>query len=202
MAKTAIEPTPTKARLLDAAESLMLAKGYAATTVDGICEAAKLTKGSFFHYFESKEQLGRELLERFCLKAFQRMRQEVAERESDPLKRVHGYVEFAVKLSREPEARRGCLLGTFAQELSDTNPSMRSQCAKAFTQWARLLTQDLDAAKARRAPKASFDTKSLAEHFIAILEGSMILAKAKADPKVQERSLRHFERYLEHLFRA
>ncbi|MGH2670894.1 MAG: TetR/AcrR family transcriptional regulator, partial [bacterium] len=57
---------PSKARLLDAAERLMLAKGFEATTVDEICGAAKLTKGGFFHYFHSKEDLGRQLLERFC----------------------------------------------------------------------------------------------------------------------------------------
>ena len=188
-----------KDRLLDAAERLMLAKGYAATTVDEICEAAKLTKGSFFHYFESKERLGRELLERFCAASQQRLL-EACPKERDPLKRVYGMVQGAIKMSKACAARQGCLLGAFAQELSDSHPQIRAVCAEAFTQWARALKSELDAAKAQYAPKADVDTKSLAEHFIAIVEGSKILAKAKRNARIEEESLRHFQRYLEQIF--
>jgi TetR/AcrR family transcriptional regulator, transcriptional repressor for nem operon len=45
---------PSKERLLAAAKDLFLARGYAATTVDAICEKAQLTKGSFYYSFDSK----------------------------------------------------------------------------------------------------------------------------------------------------
>jgi TetR/AcrR family transcriptional regulator, transcriptional repressor for nem operon len=48
----------TRAKLLDAARDVIRAKGYAGSTVDDICAAAGVTKGSFFHYFDSKETLG------------------------------------------------------------------------------------------------------------------------------------------------
>jgi TetR/AcrR family transcriptional repressor of nem operon len=197
--KTTREPPASKARLLDAAERLMQAQGFSATSVEEICEAAKLTKGSFFHYFESKEQLGQELLERFCGTMQARFREAVSG-ERDPLKRVYACVDFVIEMSKECGARQGCLLGGFAQELSDTHPAMRSLCAKAFTEWAGALKQDLDEAKARYAPRAALDTRSLAEHFIAVLEGAKILAKAKGDHGIEEQSLRHFKRYLQSLF--
>src|SRR5579885_1615140 len=46
-----------RTRLLDAAMQVIRAQGYSATTVDDICRAARLTKGAFFHHFESKEDL-------------------------------------------------------------------------------------------------------------------------------------------------
>src|ERR1700691_3557766 len=46
-----------KTKLLDAAVDVIRAKGYSATTVDDICQSAGVTKGAFFHHFESKEQL-------------------------------------------------------------------------------------------------------------------------------------------------
>jgi hypothetical protein len=55
--------TRTQEKILHAAKTLMLSKGYPATTVDEICENAKVSKGSFYHAFSSKEELGLSLLE-------------------------------------------------------------------------------------------------------------------------------------------
>lgn len=198
--RTAQADSPTKRKLLDAAQRLMLAKGFVATTVDEICETAGLTKGSFFHYFQSKEDLGKVVLDRFVATKAQAFQQAPFLKKRDPLQRVHGYIDCAIQMSQEPAAQQGCLLGNFAQELSDTHPGMRSRCAQHFARWAEAFKQDLDQARAKYAPKAAFDTQSLAEHFIAVLEGSLILAKAKRDPGAVERHLRHFKRYLKALF--
>ena len=117
--RTARTDSPTKDRLLHAAQELMLAKGYNATTVDEICEAAGLTKGSFFHYFRGKEELGAAVLERYCDSTMQMLQAAPHRQIKDPLKRLFGYLDFLMEMSRSPLAAKGCLLGTFAQELSD-----------------------------------------------------------------------------------
>jgi len=198
--RVALEHSPTKERLLDAAERLMLAKGFSATTVDEICEASKLTKGSFFHYFQNKEELGRDVLERFCRRQQDRLMAAPFHQKRDPLERVEGMLEFMIQMSEEPGAPQGCLLGTFSQELSATYPQIRACCADQFQVWARRLQKDLDESKAKYAPRSSVDIRSLSEHFIAVLEGSLIVAKAKQDPKVVAESLRHLKRYIRGLF--
>ena len=198
--KLAKKKTPTKERLLDAAQELMLAKGFSATTVDEICGAAKLTKGSFFHYFESKDELGKVLLERFCAQSSQR-HQRFSGSEADPLKRVYRYLDGVAETASDPALSRGCLLGTFAQELSDVSPRIRMSCAKGFENWAGQFAKDLSLAKARHAPKASFRPHELAEHLIAILEGSLILGKAKKDKRVLKQNLRHYKNYLKSLLK-
>jgi AcrR family transcriptional regulator len=55
--------TQSKERILAGAKELFLARGYAATTVDAICEKAELTKGSFYYFFDSKEDLGLAVLD-------------------------------------------------------------------------------------------------------------------------------------------
>ena len=198
--KTAQLHSPTKERLFDAAQALILAKGFAATTVDEICGAAKLTKGSFFHYFESKDELGKTVLERFCAKGKQ-MLEAVYGNERDPLKRVYRQIETFAKMSQDPNLNKGCLLGCFAQELSDTHPQIRTICCQEFGAWAERFGQELARAKAQYSPKASFDPHELAEYFIAIVEGSMILGKAKRDMKVVAQNLRHFKAYVQSLFK-
>ena len=198
--RTAQRHSPTKERLFDAAQELMLAKGFPATTVEEICDEAGVTKGSFFHYFESKEKLGKELLKRFSASTQQKIEEAPFHKEKDPLRRVYGYLEFTIQMCRDPQRQQGCLLGTFAQELSDTYPEIRSCCAQSFSEWADAFQGDLDEAKGKYPPKGTVDTKGLAEHFIAVMEGSLILAKAQGDMGVTERNIRHFKQYLKSLF--
>lgn len=189
----------TKEKLLDAACELMLAKGYTAASVDDICAAAGLTKGSFFHYFESKEDLGKALAERVYGSARETFQAAPFRQKKDPLDRILGYVDFLIEMARGKGAARGCLLGTFAQELSDTHPKIRLVCAECFTSWAEDIQKDLEAAKAMYAPRASWSAAGMADHLIAVLEGAIILAKAKQDRKVIETSLVHFKEYLKHM---
>mgnify|MGYP003395515101 CR=1 FL=1 len=89
---------PTREKLLDSAQQLMLAKGFVATTVDEICDAAGVTKGSFFHYFKSKEDLGKVVLERFCQVRLQLMQGSPSQKKKDPLERIYGLVDFAIEI--------------------------------------------------------------------------------------------------------
>lgn len=192
--------SPTKQKLLAAAQKLMSGKGYPATTVDEICTAAGVTKGSFFHYFSNKEQLGTAVLEHFVGHLFQTMQAQAFTKKRDPLERVYGYIDFVSKMSKDPAVVKGCLLGSFTQDLSETHHAIRVRCGEYFDRWALAVKRDLDAAKAKHAPKAVFDTHSLAEHFIAVVEGALILVKAKQDGKILEKQLRHFKRYLQSLY--
>src|SRR5438445_9036880 len=91
----------TKQKLLDAAQELMLAKGFTATSVDEICDTASLTKGSFFHYFESKEHLGRAVVEHFYAWRRQMFEQAPFHQIKDPLERVFGRIDFFIDMARK-----------------------------------------------------------------------------------------------------
>jgi TetR/AcrR family transcriptional repressor of nem operon len=190
----------TRQKLLDAAQELMLTKGYTDTSVEEICAAAGLTKGSFFHYFEGKEHLGRLLAERFYASKQQLFQSAPFRQKKDPLDRVFGFVDFLIAMSCSPMMAKGCLLGTFVQELSQTHPTIRSVCAACFENSANHLKQDLEEAKAKYTPRARWSPQSLAEHLTAVIQGAIILAKAKQDQKVVEESLMHFREYLKSIF--
>src|SRR5262245_51191527 len=191
--RTAQANSSTKEKLLDSAERLMLAKGFPATTVDEICTTAGLTKGSFFHYFDSKEDLGKAVLERYVVQKQRIWQSAPFVKKKDPLQRVYGYLDFALQMYKKPEGQDSCLLGHFVQELSDTHPDIRSLCAERFGEWAGSFRRDLDEARAKYAARRSIDTQSLAEYFIAILEGSLIISRAKQDGRTLEKSLWHFK---------
>jgi hypothetical protein len=80
--------------------------------------------------------------ERFFSSRKQLFREASFRQKKDPLDRILGYIDFLIEMSRDPRAEKGCLLGTFAQELSETHPQIRSVCAACFGEQAEFLKED------------------------------------------------------------
>jgi TetR/AcrR family transcriptional repressor of nem operon len=194
------EMPDTKRKLLDAAMQLMLRQGFSATTVDQVCAEADLTKGSFFHYFKSKDEIGEAVLDHF----FARQQQQFGEAKfntlTDPLEKLHGLLDFITESVRGTSKTPGCLLGNFAQELAHTHPRIRAQSDDKFTRFAQSIQTMLREAKAKYCPKASFDPVGVAVMFVSLLQGSMLVAKARQDKALMVENLEHFRSYVETLF--
>jgi TetR/AcrR family transcriptional repressor of nem operon len=187
---------PAREALISAAVELMLLKGYSATTVDEVCASAGTTKGNFFHYFRSKEELGKAAIERFSALGRSDARS-VVSRKRDPLERVYALVDYF--LDSASRATPGCLLGNLAQELSLTNPAIRSECAKQFEASIELLQEELEAARVAHGLK-DVDSRMLAEMLLVIFQGGALVSKAAGDRKVLANALTQYKKYLKSVF--
>jgi TetR/AcrR family transcriptional repressor of nem operon len=190
----------SRTRLLDAGATVIRAKGYTATTVDDICAAAGVTKGSFFHHFKSKEELvlgavahWNQWTEAVFAGAGYRTL-------DDPLDRVLGYVDFRAAILDREIPQFTCLLGTLVQETYATHPAVRDACDRGMSAHIVGLTCDLEAAKRLYAPEADWSAESVGYFIQAVLQGSFIFAKAKQDAQVARQNLAHLKRYLISLF--
>jgi TetR/AcrR family transcriptional regulator, transcriptional repressor for nem operon len=186
----------TRAKLLEAARDIIRAKGYTATTVDDICAAAGVTKGSFFHHFESKERLGIAAIEAFGEMAAVVFGNAPYRSLSDPRDRVLGYVDFRAAMLQGDIPLYTCLLGTTVQEVYATHPDLRAACDQGLTAHVADLTRDLEAAKARYAAEASWSPESVGYFMQGVLQGAFIFAKAKQGPEVAAACVGHLRNYL------
>jgi len=192
------EPAKKQA-ILEAATQLMLDKGYVATSVDEICTQAGVTKGSFFYYFKSKEDLGKALVRCFGAR-HQTMIEQQLVGINDPLDRIYAYLDFIIEMSHNCSSR-GCLIGTFTQELHASHPDITSLCSENFHLNCELLKAELVAAREKYSPQMEIDVDGLAEAFMALTQGTMILIKAHSDCAIMARTLNHYRNYLKGLFR-
>ena len=189
-------PSETRAKLLDAARDVIRAKGYTATTVDDICAAAGMTKGSFFHHFESKQQLGVAAVEQFGVMATALFAAAPFASEPDPRDRVIGYVDLRMAMLQGEIAQYTCLMGTTVQETYATYPDLRAACDQVLTDHVDVLARDLAAAKALYAPDASWSPESVGYFMQVVLQGAFIVAKAKQSPEIAASSVGHLRNYL------
>lgn len=190
----------TRAKLLDASLQVIRQKGYAATTVDDICREAGVTKGSFFHHFETKQDLAIAAAAHFGEMAAGLFGSAPFQDLEDPLERVLGYIDFRTQILRGDLPQFTCLLGTMVQETYDTQPAIRAACEAGIFGHAEEVARDIEAAQAKYLPGADWSARSLALHTQAVLQGAFILAKAQGGPAVAVDSVRHLRRYVQMLF--
>lgn len=190
----------SKVKFLDAALRVIRARGYTATRIEDICEAAGLTKGSFFHHFKSKEDLALAAADQFAAMADRMFAGAPYQDAADPLDRLLGYVDFRTAILQGDLPDYTCLLGMMVQEVYDTNPAIRAACEKHISAHAATLANDIAEAKVRYVPEAKWTPDSFALFTQAVIQGAFVLAKARHGPEIAAECLGHLRRYLETQF--
>lgn len=194
----------TKARILDTTQELVLAKGFAATSLDDIISATGLTKGAFFHHFRSKADLGRQLIERFAesdLAAFAEWSRQADALAEDPYQALLLFLKmFEDWLDNLPQPFAGCLLAVYVYESRLFEPGVHDYIAQALKRWQGYYEEKFAAAIASRPPRVAVDATELAESVVALLEGAFILARSYRDRTLISRQSRLFRQHLKLLF--
>ena len=200
MAITATQSSNAKTKLLDAALNAIRAKGYTATTVDDICEAAGVTKGAFFHHFKSKEELAIEAARHWGANTSAFFTSAPYRALPDPLDRVLAYIDFRKAILQGELAEYTCFAGTTIQEVYDTHPLIREACEKTIADHAASVEADIAEALRKYQIAGDWTAQSLALYTQAVLQGAFILAKAQQSSAVAADCIGHLRRYVEMLF--
>ena len=195
----AAAPPTAKERLLGAALTLIRSHGFAATSLNAVCDAAGVTKGAFFHHFASKEALGVAAAEHWSQTTGKLFAGAPYHALAHPLARVFGYIDFRARLLQGPVEDFTCLAGTLLQETFLSSPAIRAACDTSIGDHATKVEADIALALAAR-PIPGIDARDLALHIQAVLQGAFILAKAKGSADIARASVTHLKRYFELLF--
>ena len=178
-----------RARLLVAADELMYQHGYEAVGVAQLCQAADVRKGSFYHFFDSKQALALEMLDR----AWSRTRRHLfAPFDDDALsadEAIERYGELLAEMLRRTEELddgfvAGCRFGNFAAELSTRDDVIRDRIAEVFDQMVSIVASSVQRDVDRGSMPADVDARRVADDVVALMEGRMLLAKTRRDPEL------------------
>ncbi|QQR89583.1 MAG: TetR/AcrR family transcriptional regulator [Myxococcales bacterium] len=194
------EQLPKREKLLLAAFKLIRSQGYSATSVDELCKEAGVTKGTFFHYFKSKDALAVAAANHWSLVTGNFFDSAAYHDRKDPLQRFIGYIDFRKEILQGTVAEFTCLVGTMVQETYDAQPDIRKACRESIFAHAQKLEADIREAKSLYANKGKWSAESLALHTQAVIQGAFILAKASGSADIAAQSLDHLKNYVQLLF--
>lgn len=178
--------TDTRTLLIDEGLKALLAGGYDGTGIGPVLKAAGVPKGSFYHFFDSKESFAGAVLEAYA-ERYGRVRREIFKDQSrSPLKRLRHYFIYMSELLSCDDFG-GCLFGNLALASATRSPAFRAKLKNSFEAW-----QDDLAALLREAQKSGeiaydLDPEETAAFLIDAYEGALLRAKSEDSTAPLER---------------
>jgi TetR/AcrR family transcriptional regulator, transcriptional repressor for nem operon len=189
-------PTPpTRDRLINSARYLFWERGFAGTSMVDLLAHANVNSGSFYHFFESKEALLREVLEGY-LHALRPMVVDPAFAETDePVERIFGILAGYRGRILQTECRYGCPLGRLALEIDPENRPAHKLIAENFQGWIGAVRECIDQVKPHLPENT--DPEALATYILAVMEGGVMISRSYGSVEPFDRAVKQLRQHFQ-----
>lgn len=168
--------TEKRDELIQVGKEIVARQGFKSTGLNDILTSSNIPKGSFYYYFDSKEDFGLALVDDFAKEYRHRLETILDDCQHTPLTRLRNYFELKIADMEASRCSDGCLIGNLAQELSSQNELFRERLECIFAEWEQYFVRILQAAY--EAGEISNDRhKELAKFILSSWEGAILQAK-------------------------
>ncbi|NRA84774.1 MAG: TetR family transcriptional regulator C-terminal domain-containing protein [Gammaproteobacteria bacterium] len=171
------ENQDTKAELIRSGLEQLTENGFASSGIDLILKKVGVPKGSFYHYFASKEAFGQAVLENYANYFANKLDNYLVDQSYPALIRIGNFVEDAKTGMLKYHFKRGCLVGNLGQEVDSLPESFRPQLIAIFVCWQHRLATCLKEAQIEQQLSNDTDCELLADNFWIGWEGAVSRAK-------------------------
>ncbi|MBS9402819.1 TetR family transcriptional regulator C-terminal domain-containing protein [Halomonas sp. TRM85114] len=176
----------TRDKLIRVGAELIAEHGFNATGINSVLKRAEVPKGSFYHYFSSKEDFGLAVIDAFAEEYDARLAAIFTDTRASPLARLRHYFAVGKQDMLSCDHARGCLIGNLGQELSAQSEVFRARLDQVFRAWERRLADCLDEARGKGEIDATLDAYAQASFIMAGWEGAILRAKTVKSLKPME----------------
>jgi AcrR family transcriptional regulator len=166
----------TRDRLIDAARYLFWERGFAGTSMAELLAHAEVNSGSFYHFFDSKEALLREVLEGYLNLLRPMVVNPAFATVEEPLGRIFAILAGYRQRILATDCKYGCPLGRLALEIDPENAPAHDLIARNFQGWIEAIRECLETMRPALAPEADLD--ALATYVLVVMEGGVMLSRS------------------------
>lgn len=168
----------TKLVLIEAGINIMMEKGYNNTGIQEVLSSVGVPKGSFYHYFDSKEDFACNIIEHFDQCYSNRILESLRDKTISPVKRLKKYCQTGKANLLAQECRKGCLIGNLSQEMADQSETLRVCLSRVMGKWRDMFAGCIEEGQKNGEISSSFSPNAMAELFLSGWEGAVMRAKA------------------------
>jgi TetR/AcrR family transcriptional repressor of nem operon len=171
-----------KAELVEAGLDLLHRRGFSATSVADIAEAAGAPKGSFYNHFESKDDFGSAVLERYFAEVRAALEETLQGGRKPALARLRDYFVRLRKYVGRDDYARGCLIGNISAEVSAVSEETREQLSRLIRDWTGGLAACLEEGQRDGSVRGDLAADDLAVLLLDAWQGALLRAKVERKP--------------------
>ncbi|MDH1262020.1 TetR/AcrR family transcriptional regulator [Pseudomonas sp. GD03944] len=176
---------------------VMTRRGYHGAGVQEIVQAASVPKGSFYHYFASKEDFALQALQHVYGPRLQRYAQALAHPAASPRERILGYyAELVEHFSRQEKLEYHCFIGSLSFEMAELSPSLGAEVDAILQRSADILQACLEEAQAQGELPADEDCRNLAGFIANAWQGALTRLKVASNTRVLDDFMLRLQRLL------
>ncbi|WP_353979067.1 TetR/AcrR family transcriptional regulator [Salinicola endophyticus] len=172
----------TREVLIRCGVEVLTEQGFVSSGIDGILKRVGVPKGSFYHYFDSKEAFGHALLSRYAEYFAGKLDHWLLAPEIPPLERLRRFTQDAQGGMARHDYRRGCLVGNLGQEVTLLPEGLGARLEAILQDWQRRVADCLRLAKAEGELAIDADCDTLAAFFWIGWEGAVQRARLTREP--------------------
>lgn len=173
-------PSDVRQHILDVAQPLLLRKGFTAVGLAEILAAAQVPKGSFYHYFGSKEAFGEAMLEDYFADNLARTDTLLTAPGTAP-QQLLDYFRDWLDSQTGDEAQSRCLAVKLGAEVCDLSESMRAALKRGTGGIIERLARCIERGRAEGSLPAALDAQTVAATLYQNWLGASLLAKITRD---------------------
>ncbi len=166
----------TRERLVNAARYLFWERGFAGTSMAELLAHAEVNSGSFYHFFDSKEALLREVLQGYLDLLRPMVIDPAFATVQEPVGRIFAILQGYRERIIGTDCRYGCPLGRLALEIDPENAPAHELIAKNFQGWIEAIRECLEELRSALAPETDLD--ALATYVLVVMEGGVMLSRS------------------------
>ena len=167
----------TRTTLLAAAEQIFAHKGYAAVGINELVSSVGVPKGSFYHYFTSKDAFGEAVIERYFQQYLADMDQILDEDGPDWATRIMAYFASWRASQESGDCSGKCLAVKLGAEVADLSEPMRLALKTGTTQVIDRLERAVAGAANDGSLPLTGDPRVTAEALYELWMGASVMAK-------------------------
>lgn len=167
----------TKRLILDQGVALFMKKGYHGTGLNDVLTAAKVPKGSFYYYFESKEAFGVQAVAHYLAPFIEQLTARLRTPDRTGLAALEEYFRALIADLEAADFQGGCLLGNLMGEIGDSSPAARTALKTAVDRYSELLESGLARAQREGVVRSDRSARAMADLLIDAWQGALLRMK-------------------------
>lgn len=186
----------TREHILITGEALCVQRGFHAMGLIELLKVAGVPKGSFYHYFASKEAFGVAMLERYFAHYHQRLRDYLADHQDNKRQRVLDYYHQSLQTFCQESRFAGCLAVKLSAEVCDLSEPMRIALDAGSKAIVATLTSALEKAQQQQSLQQIDNAQATAQNIYMLWLGASLLSKISRDVRPLENAWQQINQML------